>query len=315
MKIKREDIEIISRHSNWSEQRVASLLKKEIYNTKTAWHKFLNLFFISLGIGFTTAGIIFFFAYNWADLHKFLKIGLVISLIISSTLFVLLSKLDLQLKNIILTGVSVIVGVLFAVFGQIYQTGANSYDFFLGWTVFITLWVIISNFAPLWLVFIILVNTTLVLYEQQVSYGWSELTLLTTLIALNAFFLLLSLTIKKYSKNIQVPIWFSKLLALGTIYLCTSSIVTSIFTHDQSIHSILYLLCSILYAAGIYYGLSQKSIFYLAIIYVSLIFILVSLFIKAAANEGMFLFITVFVIFSTTLAIKNLIKLQKKWNN
>ncbi len=72
-KIEREDIQIIARHSNWSEKSIDKILKKNIYNDKESWNKFLRLFFISLGVGFTTAGIIFFFAYNWADLHKFIK--------------------------------------------------------------------------------------------------------------------------------------------------------------------------------------------------------------------------------------------------
>ena len=180
-KIEREDIQIISRHSNWSEESIDKVLKQEIYSNKESWQKFLRLFFISLGISFTTAGIIFFFAYNWTDLHKFIKIGLIESLIVITTLIVLISKISLDIKNIILTGTSILVGVLFAVFGQIYQTGANAYDFFLGWTMFIALWVAISNFAPLWLVFIVLINTTLILYSQQVAHNWSEVFVFTLL--------------------------------------------------------------------------------------------------------------------------------------
>jgi uncharacterized membrane protein len=139
------------------------ILKEQVYNDKDAWSKFLRLFLISLGVGFTTAGIIFFFAYNWADLHKFIKIGLVEGVVIATALAAVYSRIPSDIRNILLTGASILVGVLYAVFGQIYQTGANAYDLFLGWTLFITLWVLISNFAPLWLVFIILINTTVLL--------------------------------------------------------------------------------------------------------------------------------------------------------
>ena len=183
-KIKREDIEIICRHSNWSEKSISKILKKKIYNDVKAWKKFLRLFFISLGVCFTTAGIIFFFAYNWADLHKFIKIGLIEVLIVITTLIILFAKIKLDIKNILLTGASILVGILIAVFGQIYQTGANAYDFFLGWSLFITLWVIISNFALLWLVYITLINTTLILYSQQVANDWSEVFVFTLLFVL-----------------------------------------------------------------------------------------------------------------------------------
>jgi hypothetical protein len=69
--IQREDIHILSRHSNLQERSVNQALKEHVYNDKTAWQQFFRLFFLSLGVGFTVAGIAFFFAYNWADLHKF----------------------------------------------------------------------------------------------------------------------------------------------------------------------------------------------------------------------------------------------------
>ena len=167
--IQREDIHIISRHSNLTEHEVEKSLHEHAYSDKKMWQKFLQLFILSLGIGFTVSGIIFFFAYNWADLHKFVKIGIVEGLLIATILVMLITKTTDNIKNIILTGASVLVGVLFAVFGQIYQTGANAYDFFLGWTIFITLWVLISNFASLWLVYRVLINSTFVFYSQQVG--------------------------------------------------------------------------------------------------------------------------------------------------
>ena len=63
----REDIQLITRNSNLSEIDISTLLKKQIYTDKTDWKKFLQLFFISLGVSFTVAGILFFFAYNWDD--------------------------------------------------------------------------------------------------------------------------------------------------------------------------------------------------------------------------------------------------------
>jgi uncharacterized membrane protein len=314
-KIEREDIQIITRHSNWSEKSIDNILKKNIYSDKESWHKFLRLFFISLGVGFTTAGIIFFFAYNWGNLHKFIKIGLIESLIIISTLVILFSKISLDIKNILLTGTSILVGVLFAVFGQIYQTGANAYDFFLGWTMFITIWVFVSNYAPLWLVFITLINTTLILYSQQVAYDWSEVFVFTLLFIINILFLTSSLYGKKINEEIKVPIWFSNIIALGSVSFGTIGIVFGIFDKNQTSFFILIIITSILYGIGIRYGLKVKSGFYLSIIPFSIIIIISAFLIKLSDNAGMFFFISLFVIGSVTLVIKNLIDLQKKWIN
>jgi uncharacterized membrane protein len=314
-KIEREDIQIITRHSNWSEKSIDNILKKNIYSDKESWHKFLRLFFISLGVGFTTAGIIFFFAYNWADLHKFIKIGLIEGLIIISTLVILFSKISLDIKNILLTGTSILVGVLFAVFGQIYQTGANAYDFFLGWTMFITIWVFVSNYAPLWLVFITLINTTLILYSQQVAHDWSEVFVFTLLFIINILFLTTSLFGKKINGEIKVPIWFSNLIALASVSFGTIGIVFGIFDENQTSFFVLIIITSILYGIGIKYGLKLKSGFYLSIIPFSIIIIISAFLIKLSDDAGMFFFISLFVIGSVTLVIKNLIDLQKKWIN
>lgn len=314
-KIEREDIQIITRHSNWSEKSIDNILKKNIYSDKESWHKFLRLFFISLGVSFTTAGIIFFFAYNWADLHKFIKIGLIEGLIIISTLVILFSKISLDIKNILLTGTSILVGVLFAVFGQIYQTGANAYDFFLGWTMFITIWVFVSNYAPLWLVFITLINTTLILYSQQVAHDWSEVFVFTLLFIINILFLTTSLFGKKINGEIKVPIWFSNLIALASVSFGTIGIVFGIFDKNQTSFFVLIIITSILYGIGIKYGLKLKSGFYLSIIPFSIIIIISAFLIKLSDDAGMFFFISLFVIGSVTLVIKNLIDLQKKWIN
>ena len=314
-KIEREDIQIITRHSNWSEKSIDNILKKDIYSDKQSWHKFLRLFFISLGVGFTTAGIIFFFAYNWADLHKFIKIGLIEGLIISLTLVILFSKISLDIKNILFTGTSILVGVLFAVFGQIYQTGANAYDFFLGWTMFITIWVFVSNYAPLWLVFITLINTTLILYSQQVAHDWSEVFVFTLLFLINLLFLIIALVSKKTTKEIKPPIWFTNLIALATVSFSTIGISLGIFDQKQTPFFVLIVITSILYTLGIKYGLKGKSGFYLSIIPFSIIVIISAFLIKLSDDAGMFFFISLFVIGSVTLVIKNLINLQKKWIN
>ena len=72
--------------------------------------------------------------------------------------------------KVLLLGGAVLVGVFLAVYGQIYQTGADAYGLFIIWAVLILGWVIVSEFAALWLVWLILLNTGAILYWQQVGY-------------------------------------------------------------------------------------------------------------------------------------------------
>ncbi|MEO8935134.1 MAG: DUF2157 domain-containing protein [Xanthomarina sp.] len=314
-KLEREDIQIISRHSTWSKKQVAQILKEDIYNNKESWNKFLRLFFMSLGIGFTTAGIIFFFAYNWADLHKFIKLGLIEGLIIIVTAIILFSKLNSDVKNILLVGNAILVGVLFAVFGQIYQTGANAYDFFLGWALFISLWVAVSNFAPLWLLFIVLINTTFILYWQQVAMGWSEVFVFTILFLINSGLLITSFLLKKLIKDIEIPIWFSNILALAAVSYTTIGVIFGIFNPIEIPFYLLLLITVLLYGLGIKYALKYKNSFYIALISFSIIVIISAYLLNFSHDASMVFFISLFVIGSVTFIIKNLIDLQKKWIN
>lgn len=309
--IQREDIHIISRHSDLTEQVVDKALKENVYNNKETWQKFLRLFFISLGVGFTVSGIVFFFAYNWSDLHKFAKIGLIQGLLVTTTLSVLIPKINDNIKNVILTGASVLVGVLFAVFGQIYQTGANAYDFFLAWTVFVTLWVLISNFAPLWLLFLVLINTTFILYSQQVAKDWSTVFVFTLLFIINTAVLISAITFGKK----KMPSWFLNTVALASGSYATIGVVIGIFDKHQTAFLILILITAIVFALGIWHGLKTKSGFYLSVIPFSLIIIASALLIKISDGEMMFLLVSLFIITSVTLTIKNLIDIQKKWTN
>ncbi len=309
--MQREDIHVISRHSNLTEERIAKTLKENVYNNREAWQKFLRLFFISLGVGFTVSGIVFFFAYNWADLHKFAKIGLTEGVLIATTILVLLPKLNGNIRNIILTGASVLVGVLFAVFGQIYQTGANAYDFFLAWTVFVTLWVLISNFEPLCLLYLVLINTTFILYSQQVAKDWSEVYVFTILFVINVA-VLISATLFARKK---ISNWFLNTIALASVSYATIGVITGIFDKYQAAFPVLILTTAIAFALGIWHGLKTKSGFYLSVIPFSLVIIVSALLIKISDGEMMFLLVSLFIIGSVTLTIKNLIDIQKKWTN
>ena len=313
--IQREDIQIISRHANLTEEGIDKVLKENIYSNKEEWEKFLRMFFISLGVGFTVLGLVFFFAYNWADLHKFAKIGLTEGLILVTTSFVLFPKININIRNIILTGASVLVGVLFAVFGQIYQTGANAYEFFLAWTVFVTLWVIVSNFAPLWLFYLVLINTTLILFTQQVATDWSVIFVFTLLFIVNSTVLIIAILLPKYKDVAHGPNWLSNTVALASVGYATIGIIIGIFDKYQQAFPVLIVLTVAMFALGIWHGLKTKSLFYLAVIPFCLIIIVSALLVKISDAEVMFLLLSVFIISSVTLVIKNLITLQKEWIN
>lgn len=317
-KIKQEEIHIISRHSNLSKQSIQDLLIKNVYNDKVSWYKFLQILFISLGVSFLVAGLIFFFAYNWDELNKFVKLGLIQFLIILTIGLAYFLKISENLKNIVLTGAALLVGVLFAVFGQIYQTGANAYDFFLIWTICISIWAIVSNFYPLWLIFMILINTTFILYTKQVSNDWNESTFFFILYCINGFVLIMNILSNYYFKQIKAPNWYTNILAITTVTFASVSIIIMIdnpYFYERLINIIILMVCLLSFVTGILYGYRTKNIFYLAIIPLAIVIIVSSILVMNTNEGGMFLLTSLFITVCIAVITMILLNLQKRWKN
>ncbi|HLP19849.1 MAG TPA: DUF2157 domain-containing protein [Chitinophagales bacterium] len=311
-KLDRDDIHILGRNSSWSAEGVGRALNDNVYNHATAWQKFLQLFFISLGVCFTSAGIIFFFAYNWDDLGKFAKMGLVGGAMLSVVAVVVFSKASALIKNILLTGAAVLVGALFAVYGQIYQTGADTYELFIAWTAFVTLWVLSAGFAPLWLLYIILINTTLVLYLGQAMHNLQPTDLCLILFGLNTFTLVASIVLHSLKPEVNIPGWFTNILALVCVSISTAGIVAGIFDKETMLGAFL-LVIAIAYPAAVGYGIKAKRVFYPASIAFSLIVIISAFMLEASHDTGMFLLVSIFIIAAVSFTIWQIVKLQKKW--
>jgi uncharacterized membrane protein len=135
---------------------------------RTAWRRFIDNLLLLLGTVLILSGIIFFFAYNWAKMSQLTKFGLLqLSLLIIAA-FASQYGLERLAGQLALFATAILVGVLLAVFGQVYQTGADAFELFLTWAILITPWVLIGQFAPLWLLLLALFNLSLIFYWNQV---------------------------------------------------------------------------------------------------------------------------------------------------
>ncbi|QSQ13627.1 DUF2157 domain-containing protein [Myxococcus landrumensis] len=132
-----------------------------------AWRRFLSTTLLALGAMLVLSGIIYFFAYNWADLHRFAKLGLIAAGIAASALAAR-GRGDKLSGQFCLFAASVLVGAMLAVYGQAYQTGADAFELFVGWAALILPWVAMSRFPALWLLLGVLINTGAILFHFQV---------------------------------------------------------------------------------------------------------------------------------------------------
>ena len=313
----RNIIQIVSRYKGLSAQEIRIQFKDGgIYADKAAWARFIDLLLLSMGIAFAVAGTIFFFAYNWDELHKFVKLGLVQLLILAGIGAVFLVKSNQLIKNVLLTATSMLVGLLFSVFGQIYQTGADAYDFFLGWTVFVLLWAVVSAFPPLWLLLLTLINITFSLYVSQAGPDFTAVTtyLVLAMVNLAAIVLVKFLAVKSYIR--PVPGWFEKIVVIMAVSCLTISVVGGIYSKYQAEWSLALAAGVVFYTGGIAYALRHKSIYLLCLIPLSIIIILVALVLDIfkVDNEFVFLLMGLVIVACITLLVRELAKLNKAWH-
>ena len=310
----------LARYCRLSSPQLDRLFEQEgVYPDKQAWKAFLQYFLLSLAAVLMVSGVVFFFAYNWADMHKFVKLGLLQGLLLLVLGLLLFGRFDRRIKTVLFTAAAMLVGVLFAVFGQIYQTGANAYDFFLGWTMAILLWTLAGRTAYLWLLFLVLVNLTLFFYVQQVAAKWPDFLLPMLLFLINAS----AVAVWEYLWSRKIidagSRWLPTILGLAAIVCNTIGVCVAIFNDFKNDWGVTLLLTLLVYGAALSYGYWSRRLFYPAALWLSAIVIattfIIRLFVHSKSpGEGMFLLASIFVIGSTTFLAKHLVRLNKNWH-
>jgi uncharacterized membrane protein len=138
------------------------------------WGLWTSRLLLVLGVTLILSGIIYFFAFNWAKIMPAMKLGslqVAILACLTASYFYGFQQLS---GKILLLSAAVLVGVFLAVFGQIYQTGADAYNLFMMWALLILPWVAVSEFATLWLVWLVIGNISLALYWNQAVFSSHE---------------------------------------------------------------------------------------------------------------------------------------------
>lgn len=117
------------------------------------WRLLLDRLSLALGAGLVVASVIYFFAGNWAAMPPFAKLGGLAALVAGGAGWALYAP-DRPSGRIALTCAAGFAGSLLAVYGQIYQTGADAWILFAAWAALIVPWVAAARFEPLTLLWL-----------------------------------------------------------------------------------------------------------------------------------------------------------------
>ena len=128
------------------------------------WRRFLDALALWLGAIFLAAAVIFFFAFNWQELGRYARFGIVETLLAGAVLAAWRLGLERTAGKAALLVATLLVGALLVLVGQTYQTGADPWELFATWALCVLPWVAIARFAPLWLLLVALVNLAAGLY-------------------------------------------------------------------------------------------------------------------------------------------------------
>jgi len=128
------------------------------------WRDFLERSLTWLGATLVAAAAVYFVAANWQALGRYAKFALIEGALVVALACVWWRELDSLAGRVALFAAAVLTGVLLALVGQVYQTGADTFELFALWAAAITAWVMVGRQPALWLLWLALVNIAVVLY-------------------------------------------------------------------------------------------------------------------------------------------------------
>lgn len=120
---------------------------------------------------FFMASITSFTAFNWSHFSSVQKLLIPITIMFLGILCFLLLKKE-KYKNLSLFFACFMIGILFASFGQIYQTGADSWILFRNWAFFLILPVFLSMSYAIFSLLVVIITLMLFFYLGMYFNGY-----------------------------------------------------------------------------------------------------------------------------------------------
>ncbi|PKG35083.1 DUF2157 domain-containing protein [Psychrobacter sp. Sarcosine-3u-12] len=330
----------------------------DVYPSKRTWLQFFDKALLIIGAVALVLSLVLFIAYNWLYMGKLAKFALVEgALVITIALYVALSfrRRFAFVRQLLLLIASIITGSLLALFGQVYQTGADTWQLFFGWAILITPWVLIARFPALWLLWLGLINAFLLLYLGIIDLSLindsyqniirAATLALFNLIALNFWLIFLDQqrtpsqsfnpdtsisnpNLSNYQTSTNDIVlqtqsslhWSSYIVGLVSTVFITFLAIITVFEVDSVIATLLSLLLWVGWCAFIYWRFYQRDRNLLMLTYLCFSIIIVVMFwaskvLPSNFDAGTLLLLTFLLIGMITYAIKWLFNVAKLDNN
>jgi uncharacterized membrane protein len=258
--------------------------------TQKAWVTLINNLFLWIGCVALGFSFIYFLAHNWSQIGRFAKFALVETALVLSILVYLKTQISSMSRSAALTFSTILLGALMALFGQTYQTGADPWQLFFNWALLMTPWTLISRFTTIWLLWLGLLNLSIMLY-CDVHSNLLSLLFGSKVSVLWALFTFNTLSFVAWYKLSQSCLWMQKEWAIRLIALAVGISITSLALFailNNRITDNLALPVWVLFLASFYlfYRKLQVNLFMLAGGCLSGIVVTVALLAEAMLHQG-----------------------------
>jgi uncharacterized membrane protein len=226
--VSREDIDHFAQSGVFDARgRDAALGLAGITPDSAAWNTFLSRLFLFLGALYLVAAVGFFVAYNWNDMGRFAKLGLLEAAVVIPAVLAFAFTDTMRRRAALLAGILAI-GPLLAYVGQTYQTGADNYELFRAWALLALPWVLVARWRMTFAAWILIVNLSVQLYFSDVwrplNNHWNDSAGLVALIALNAALLAL---LERFAAHIDGAGRVGERLAAGLMLAGATTLLLS----------------------------------------------------------------------------------------
>ncbi len=212
------------------------------------WQQWAQRALLVLGAAHFLAGVVFFFAYNWESLGPFARFGLIQGALLVAVIAAIATGLQRPAGRALLIAASVLAGVLFAVIGQVYQTGADAWELFAAWSVLVLPWVVASRSSIHWFLWAVLALTAFSTYGGQVliplgSIAGGDFTALVGALAI-AFLLAFELAVRAGLTWLDER-WLRVSLALGGLAILLGPAIGFVLdAEDMALGFLLFLVAA-----------------------------------------------------------------------
>jgi len=237
----------------------------------TGWRSFLRVFLTLLGLLALVAGAVFFIAWNWAAMPKMTKFLFVQLFIIALAVVVWWRWYD-GVARMALLAVGLSFGGLFALYGQVYQTGADSWELFYTWACVLLPLALLGRQNALWFCTWVIANLAFQLYylnQTELFFddiassflSWLPDSILYGYLIVQVALLLIREAFAEYaarnaSSSWLVSRWCSRIMAAYLLLTLTALVTESVWAENVYLTPFIFL--GVILAAGYLYYRYQR---------------------------------------------------------